>query len=73
MKTENLWSLLNLLSLFSSFALLIIGIKICLEKRNPSIIKEKTNNILTGSNNRIDNMFKFSEEALNQFLEIIRN
>ena len=36
-------------------------------------IKEKTNNILTGSNNRIDNMFKFSEEALNQFLEIIKN
>ena len=36
-------------------------------------IKEKTNNILTGSNNRVDNMFKFSKEALKEFLKILKN
>ena len=36
-------------------------------------IKEKTNHIFTNSNDRIENMFQFSESALNHFIEVIDN
>ena len=41
MKTENLCNLLNLVSLISSFALLIIGVRICLKKTKVALIKMK--------------------------------
>ena len=34
-------------------------------------IKEKTNHIYTNSENRMENMLKFSEKALEQFITII--
>ena len=43
-KTDNLWSLLNLISLDSSLALLIIGISICFEKIKLKDMKMKKNN-----------------------------
>ena len=41
MKTETLCSLLNLVSLISSFALFIIGVRICLKKTKVELIKMK--------------------------------
>ena len=41
MKTENLCNLLNLVSLISSFDLLIIGVRICLKKTKVVLIKMK--------------------------------
>ena len=41
MKTETLCNLLNLVSLNSSFALFIIGIRICLKKTKVALINMK--------------------------------
>ena len=41
MKTETLCNLLNLVSLVSSFALFIIGVRICLKTTKVALIKMK--------------------------------
>jgi len=56
MKTETLCSLLNLVSLVSSFALFIIGIRICLKKTKVVLIKMKK---------IIETISSFSTETIN--------